>query len=179
MFESGKEQGISDVLAHKEQRLMFQEKLLSQFVGKSLVTLTLNIPGPIKSNADLIHLFDMGRAEINQLIQALSWRVIYEKALYLDSGNDGFWIIDESPKLIKEQLINIEEKIAIARLFDMDVSFEVEGKLIQISRKELNKQPRRCLLCQTEAKICARSRKHSVAELQYEIERLFREEKQK
>ena len=69
MFEIGKEQGISEVLAHREQRMMFQKNILSQFSGKTLVTLTLNIPGPIKSNTNLIELFNMGRAEINHLIK--------------------------------------------------------------------------------------------------------------
>ena len=49
---------------------------------------------------------------------------------------------------------------------DLDVLELVEGIPCPISRRQLGLAPRQCFLCQADAKQCARSRQHSVADMQ-------------
>ena len=61
------------------------------------------------------------------------------------------------------------------RLLDIDV-VEMAGETpTPISRTALGMSPRRCFICNEEAKVCARSRKHTVLEMQEHIARLVAE----
>ena len=51
-------------------------------------------------------------------------------------------------------------------ILDLDVLELVEGIPCPISRRQLGLAPRQCFLCQADAKQCARSRQHSVADMQ-------------
>ena len=63
---------------------------------------------------------------------------------------------------IKKLMTTMEETHILGRLFDIDV-LDANGQ--KLSRD----MPRRCLLCDKQAQICARSRRHSVSELTAKI----------
>lgn len=68
---------------------------------------------------------------------------------------------------MKAALIHTEELSAVGRLWDFDV-FDANAK--QYSRSELALPPRCCLICEQEAKICARQRTHQLSEIISQIE---------
>ncbi len=76
----------------------------------------------------------------------------------------------ESSKVVKLSTILFEENNKIGRLFDADVL--IKGKPA-LSRQELEYSSRRCYLCNRPAKECARSRRHSVEEMQRYISSLY------
>ena len=55
-----------------------------------------------------------------------------------------------------------------ARLLDIDV-MDKDGT---VSRKELGLDARKCLICDDDAKVCARSQKHSMEELVARVDEL-------
>jgi holo-ACP synthase CitX len=73
---------------------------------------------------------------------------------------------------VKKVAIAVEEGSRLGRLFDIDVLWE-EGS---VSRSAFGAEPRKCLLCDGDAKVCARSRAHKMEELLAEIDRILEEE---
>ena len=71
-------------------------------------------------------------------------------------------------------MIAIETKISIGRLMDLDVLHLVDGIPQPISRQELGFSRRQCYICQNDAKVCSRSRKHSVIEMQEAIAKFIK-----
>ena len=70
--------------------------------------------------------------------------------------------------MLKEAACAIEDGTELGRLFDMDVLAPDGGKLDRPT-------PRTCLICERPAKDCARSRTHTVAELQRRTHELLTE----
>ena len=130
----------------------------------------MNIPGPIKTNELIRRAFIMGRdsllaklAEINAVILASS--EIHEDTgdeLLLSVGNAG-------PQKLKDIATEIEESSTAGRLYDIDV-IDADGN--KLSRPSF----RKCLICDKQAQECARSRTHTVSEMQDAIERMLSDE---
>ncbi len=70
---------------------------------------------------------------------------------------------DTENKNISAKTDSLKSEPSIGRLFDLDV-IRPDGR--QVSRTELGLPQRLCLICGNPAKDCARSRRHTVAELQ-------------
>lgn len=74
--------------------------------------------------------------------------------------------VSASAEKIKDLTTQIEEKHPYGRLFDMDV-IGTDGQ--KLSRPSY----RKCLICDCQAQECARSRKHTIAEMQDKIEEIL------
>ncbi len=70
---------------------------------------------------------------------------------------------DTENKSISAKTAALKSEPSLGRLFDLDV-IRPDGR--QVSRTELGLPQRLCLICGNPAKDCARSRRHTVAELQ-------------
>ena len=68
-------------------------------------------------------------------------------------------MIDAPAKVLKEMTVDIEEADELGRLFDLDV-LDVDGRKLE------RFEERGCLICGAIGKGCARSRAHTVEELQ-------------
>ncbi|MFW6028663.1 MAG: triphosphoribosyl-dephospho-CoA synthase [Halanaerobiales bacterium] len=73
-----------------------------------------------------------------------------------------FMAIDGNPQEIKRLMIDIENNNIAGRFFDLDV-FDHKGH--QLSRKKFNHPFRKCFICNQNAKICIRKRKHTKKEI--------------
>lgn len=87
------------------------------------------------------------------------------------AGNLAFYALScpeglDAASFIKKLTVQIEETHPFGRLYDIDV-YGMDGK--GISRQELGLPVRKCLICDKDAKICGRSRSHSVEELQQKV----------
>ncbi len=67
--------------------------------------------------------------------------------------------------------VEFEDQTQLGRLFDADVLVKDQARAI--SRKDLRRKARQCFLCSRPAKECARSRRHSVSEMQEYISNLY------
>ena len=77
--------------------------------------------------------------------------------------------VDASAEKIKDLTQQIEETHPYGRLFDMAV--------IRINGQKLSRPSyRKCLICDCQAQDCARSRKHTIEEMQDKIESILRDE---
>lgn len=154
------EASLQEILGAREDRAQKQQTLLAQY-QKPLLCFTMNIAGPEKYSRDISLGFSVG----NWLLQdALREQKLLHKELHRhNTGCEAYYVVDMPAPELKQLAIDLEETHLIGRLFDMDV-IGTDGK--KIDRESLGYPRRKCLICQQDARICARSRAHSVAQLQ-------------
>jgi holo-ACP synthase len=83
------------------------------------------------------------------------------------SGPEALYCVQRAPLALKQALIGLETTHPLGRLWDIDVICPENGS---ITRRALGLAPRRCLICDEAAHVCARSRRHSLEELRRVIE---------
>lgn len=170
IFTTGEPQTITAMLAARDQRVAYQQQLTATDPRATIAAIKLNIPGPIKNNAALRRLFLAGvqrfEAELSTYTVAADWNH--------PAGNERFLILTTDFATSKRLAVAFEEHDPLGRLYDIDIL--QAGSQRALSRTDLGLPKRRCLLCHREAKDCARSRRHSVAELQQKIAAMYMKE---
>lgn len=174
MFAHGETPELDEVLLNRERRVQFIEELLRRFPKSCVISLKCNIPGPIKSNGEILALFDYGGNRIREILSNQSWQPNYQKRLSLRTGPEAFWVIPKDSFEVKRNMILFEEE-KLGRLFDADVLDQKDGLVRTRSRVELGYEPRRCLICDQDARICASRRLHPVPMLQQRLIQLLAE----
>lgn len=164
----GEEQSLQDILAARDERAQIQQYFLDKY-NSPLISYKLNIPGPIKYNSLIKKIFDDGLLVCKSELTKASVEIIDEKVLYRNSGPEYFASFKGTPSLIKEITTVVEETHPLGRLFDFDI-LDLEGN--QLSRQQIGREPRKCLMCEKNAFECGRSRNHSVTELIDYIEKI-------
>ena len=159
---SGDPISLAQMLNRREARCAMQQNLLSRF-GRALVQLTLVNPGPVKDTAQARFVFDQGLAALQQALTDGGLAVLAQDGGHFVTGPEILMVIDAEPLLIKHITLQIEEQHPLGRLWDVDV-IDVTGA--SVSRQQLNRPPRLCLLCGQPAHACARSGAHALPDLQ-------------
>lgn len=170
IFNEGKKQSIVDILASKDRRVEMQQELFQGYSEQVIVNVNMNIPGPIKNNRYLRQIFDVGMQDLEQSFQKHGLMYRLEIHWDLDSGEENFYLLSGTMKEVKLATVAFEEESFFGRLFDADV---LANRQPAISRKDLGLPARKCFICDRPAKECARSRKHSVEEMQAYITALY------
>ncbi|WP_429976030.1 citrate lyase holo-[acyl-carrier protein] synthase [Enterococcus sp. DIV0086] len=173
MFDTGKIQKLEDVLTHKEQRVSLQTKLLFEHQNNTLLVFTLNIPGPIKNNSEILRIFYMGKVALKKMFIRKKIHPIYTQEINLPSGLDWFVEVSTDPFIFKQFLVELEQEHPLGRIFDLDVLFFKNGRVQIVSRQDLGYPERPCFICQQAAKVCARNKTHEIKEIQKKIEQIF------
>jgi len=159
-----REISLVELLQAREQRQQYREKLLKRF-GKPVVCLMVNQPGAQKVTDAAVLVFREGQMQMQEL-KAIC---LHEEERVLNTGWEGFWVFHAEALTLKEQLIALEEKHPLGRLWDFDVWDPLQGPL---SREEMGWPARQCLLCSASGAECARSKRHTLGELDEEIRRI-------
>lgn len=160
---------LDQLLHSRDERHLRQQQLLNEAKGKSLVCLTVIMPGKVKRNSLSL---TVAHAAVDAIRKSFAPSITYSEERDLSTGYEAYFIVDTDEKQAKQTVCSIEEEHLLGRLFDVDV---IKQDGVPMSRTELGLPQRRCLLCNNEARYCMRNRTHSQAELQAEIERLVEE----
>jgi holo-ACP synthase/triphosphoribosyl-dephospho-CoA synthase len=99
-------------------------------------------------------LFEHGMKQL----ESLNFSIRESLVLNEKTGCEAFWLLDEEGARVKAMLERVEDSFPAARLYDFDVILPGGSKL---SRAE----GRRCLICDSLAAECARSRRHGLEEV--------------
>ena len=157
--------GIDEVLNCREKRVAIQNEMIRKY-KKPVISFTMNIPGPIKTNNEIKKAFDIGKNLILEKLKENNTEILEIQELNENTGNELFISVNSLAKKIKNITVSIEEASELGRLFDMDV--------IDINFEKLSRESfRKCLICEEQAQECGRSRKHSVEELQNKVEKIL------
>ena len=154
-----------DILEARDRRVQKQQELLQKH-GKTLVSFTMNIAGPVKVSRPIEAAFRTGDLLIREQLS-----IIEQVETSAKTGFEKFYVVEQGPKATKEICLHMETLVPFGRLFDLDVLTPDNQK---ISRSDLGLPPQKCLLCEKDAVICGSSRAHSVPELQNATGKLLR-----
>ena len=155
---------VERMAERREKRVLEQREMLDRGgESRCVVCIGLNIAGPNKRGglidaafAEAVECF-VSNAGIHKAIadgNGVELHIVNE-----NTGIEALIALDADAAEMKRICVEIEERHPVGRLFDMDV---IAKNGLKLGRSE----PRKCLICSENASICARSRAHSVEELQ-------------
>ncbi len=165
MLIGDKSVSLKDMMDCRENRVKLQTKYRLHF-QKPIISFCMNIPGPIKTTTKIQKAFDIGCKEIENTLQATKMKILDSTCLHKPTGDEWILCVEGDAAKIKALMSNIEDFHPLGRLFDIDV-IDVNGE--KLSRTAF----RKCLICNVQAQVCARFRKHSIFEMQNKIEEIL------
>ena len=154
---------LQELLDSRDRRARRQGELLSQFPGRALLCLTVQLPGPEKRNALSLEIARAGVEAIEK-----RFNPVFRETNDLETGFEGFFIVDGQPLEVKRAAAELEDTHPLGRLMDLDV-IGPEGP---IGRADIGLQERRCLICEKPARYCMRAGSHTHEELMAKIKQL-------
>lgn len=167
---------VEDMMRARDERVQVQNEMLaaaSSFPAPTaLLSFGMNIPGAVKQTPLIRSGFLFGKERLTELLQREGHVILLPRELRRVSGDTWLCLVGAPPEAVKRLAVSLEDSEALARLFDIDV-LDCEGR--KLSREDFSLPPRRCLLCEEAAVVCARSRAHSVEALFSRCETLLRE----
>lgn len=152
---------LEEVLSGRELRAAEQRRLLAGREDLFLTQVTLNIPGypkEVEYDAAVVESV-CRRLQETDGMRAASCDIFRNGA-----GVCGLLVFQGDPekaRRCKLAALELEEEADCGKILDIDV-ITVNGA---VTRASLGRPPRRCLLCGSEAKICAASGAHDLAAL--------------
>lgn len=187
---------LADLLDSRENRVNHQLYLLEKYDKSILISMTLNIPGPVKDKEQYRKALGIAIERLKAILdsnETFHAQILYEEFRPLKTGPEGYLVVSpaeldlrefnasELACDIKKLAIKVEETDSLGRLFDIDILYcdEQAASPLQIhhiksvSRSQLNAQPRQCLICGEDAKSCARSRRHDMGQLLSRIDEIL------
>lgn len=176
---------LNELLASRDARHATQQKLLAEHSGKTLVCLTVVMPGSVKRNQQSL---TAAHAAVEAMRKAFA--VKENKGLFpletpenpenlvplenpeppaptlleldLETGYEAYLITPMPLLEAKRIAVNIEDTHPLGRLFDIDI---INADGVPVSRDAIGEKPRRCLVCDHEARYCMRMRWHTQEEI--------------
>lgn len=176
---------LNELLASRDARHATQQKLLAEHSGKTLVCLTVVMPGSVKRNQQ-----SLTAAHVAVEAMRKAFAVKENKGLFpletpenpenlvplenpeppaptlleldLETGYEAYLITPMPLLEAKRIAVNIEDTHPLGRLFDIDI---INADGVPVSRDAIGEKPRRCLVCDHEARYCMRMRWHTQEEI--------------
>lgn len=168
----GREVTMQEVLDFREEKAGIQAKMHRNNPDGIVVSFGMNIAGPIKSGSTILLGFREGEKEIETTIETIGGTLVEKQTLEGVAGYAAFYVVTKLERMqLKKALVLLEENHQLGRLWDIDV---LKENMEPISRVEIGATRRKCLLCEQDAKVCGRSRAHTVAELQEKVETMIK-----
>lgn len=161
----GRAVALDDILAARDARVARQQAMLAQ--SGVLLSLTLVAPGAVKRSPLLDAIFAAALAALRPLVDDARARI----EAVDDSGHHALYLLDGEARDWKTRMLALENRAPLSRLWDIDI---IDRDGVAVSRRDLGLPPRRCLICDDDAKTCARERRHDIAALQADIARRYR-----
>ena len=160
---------LNELLASRDSRHAMQQKLLAEHSGKTLVCLTVVMPGSVKRNQQSLI---VAHAAVEQMIESYELGVRNDELGVrnggrlierdLETGYEAYLITDLPLLEAKRIAVQIEDTHPLGRLFDIDI---IDKDGVPVSRDRVGSSPRRCLVCDREARYCMRMRWHTQEEI--------------
>lgn len=156
---------LFEMMDARERRAALQSRLIQQY-NNTVISFTLNIPGPVKVLPGIPKAFDYGCQKIETMLEKHHIAAKDIIKTRTKTGYEAFYSVSAAPETIKAFTVLIEDDGDIGRLFDIDI-IKTDGT--KVSREDLGLPSRLCLLCSRPAHECSRSRAHTVEELTSQI----------
>lgn len=160
---------LTDVLQFREKKAWIQSEMSRE--DAIVVSLGMNIPGPIKCSPSIYRAFGAGQAELEKIIEKQKGKIRRKEILEETAGYAAVYLVENINGLdMKKAAVKLEENHILGRLWDIDI---VGTDGIALSREMAGAERRKCLICGEDAKACGRSRRHNVTELQDSVRKIL------
>ena len=159
---------LDQLLAARDRRAARQLALMQAWPDRTLVCLTVVLPGPVKRDARSLTVASAAVAAVRETLSP-----VCEELHDLPTGYEGYFLIDAPPLDVKRVCCNIENTHPYGRLMDLDVLEPLGDTVAPVSRDRVGEEPRRCLLCGRPARECMRAHTHSYGEVLAAIDRIL------
>lgn len=160
---------LHQLLASRDARHAMQLRLLAEHPGKTLVCLTVVMPGSVKRNAQSAV---VAHAAVEALRHAFGADAASIVERDLDTGYEAYLLTPRPLLEAKRMAVDIEEGHRLGRLFDIDI---ISPDGTPVSRDAVGAAPRRCIVCGREVRYCMRMRWHTQEELLSRIDAMVNE----
>lgn len=150
---------LHELLTSRDARHAMQTKLLADNSGKTLVCLTVVMPGSVKRNHQSLV---VARAAVEAMREAFRPADGMLTERDLETGYEAYMLVGGDMLSVKRTACGIEDTHPLGRLFDIDV---IDGNGVPVPRSEVGGSPRRCLVCSNEARYCMRNHSHTQDEI--------------
>lgn len=155
------EVSLTEILDAREKRAFIQKELIQKY-KTPLICFTMNIAGPVKVTPLIERAFYTGVKLLKEKIKSVK----YESIKVMHTGCVGMFAVDDSPEILKELCVEIEENFPLGRLFDIDI--------ISTDFKKFERKTQRgCIVCKKPGRECSAGRLHSVKELQHATSKIL------
>lgn len=161
---------LMEILDARELRVRRQQELLERY-ALPLVSFTLNIAGTVKVSAAIRRVFREGCMRLQEALRGEKIELYTQPLFDAPTGLEGFFVLRGEAEAIKALCIELEDEDSLGRLFDIDV-LTPDGR--KLSREQLEKAPRGCLVCGKSGMACASRRVHPVESLQERTNEIVR-----
>ena len=111
---------LAELLDSRDTRVKHQKDLLGANPGKSLLCLTVQLPGPEKRNATSLKIAKAGVEAIRK-----AFLPEYEELKDLETGYEAYFLVDLQAEEAKRKACEIEDSHPLGRLMDIDVLREI------------------------------------------------------
>ncbi len=167
----GRPVSLEEVLAARDRRAAIQSRLLAS-TGGPLLSMTLNMPGPVKRTALSSFFFDLEWQALTDSLRILGAAPVSQVRLEEETGDEAVMAVKGlEPRALKAFAVALETGSEAARLLDLDV---LDDRGRPLNRETLGWAPRSCLLCRQPAFVCGSSRFHPLDDLVEARDRLLR-----
>lgn len=164
---AGETVSLEALLAAREQRAALQQQCVTDF-HLPVLSVTLLAVGAVKKNGLLDTIFAHCLWELTACFAELGATPRAEFIRPLTTGHEALFVLPIAADTLKQAMMALEARSPLSRLWDLDV-FDEQGRLL--SRSDFGGSPRRCLVCERDAKICARERNHSTETILAEMQK--------
>lgn len=150
---------LQDMLASRDRRRERQQTHFLTAPETTLVVATVVAPGEFKlTPATGI----VAEAMTESLKTVLGSHILTIEHHAFVSGHE-VWLTLSCPAIeAKKRTVAIEDTHMLGRLFDIDV---IMPDMHPLSRMDIGMRPRKCFLCENEARLCMRLRQHTPEEI--------------
>ena len=159
---------LDQLLQARDDRYARQLALTKEWPDRTLVCLTVVLPGPVKRDARSLKVAEAAVAAVREVLAP-----VYKELYDLETGYEGYFIVDGALLDVKKACCGIENEHPYGRLMDLDVIEPVGETVVPVSRDRVGEEPRRCLLCDRPARECMRAHTHSFSEIVQTIDKIL------
>ena len=97
----GIEVGVDEILNCREKRVAIQNEMIKKY-NKPVISFTMNIPGPIKTNNEIKKAFDIGKNLILEKLKENNTAILEIQELNENTGNELFISVESQAEKIKD-----------------------------------------------------------------------------
>ena len=160
---------MESILRGREKRVIKRKKFIEKNLeAASFICLTINMPGRDKRSDFSRKLFYDAKKIVLKTLRQKNINILDELEFSNGAGDVFLAAAALRPEKLKKIAVKIEEEHISGRFLDLDI---YKSSNISLSRSDINCPPRKCFICDQNAKACMRTAKHSRAELRKYLEK--------